>query len=179
MAISYTLLILAVLWAAFFLWPLVQRRLEGGRRNSIGSLSSSFTRPGSFTTGNGIAARVSSTRRLRPIATRPLPGPPVRTASFGDTARPQGLPMSSEAQRRRRDALVVLGGGVLATLLLAVVSASVVAWAVHALVDLAFASYIVALVQIRRRAEERRATVHFLPQPVVRPTLVLRRTASS
>lgn len=87
--------------------------------------------------------------------------------------------MSSDAQRRRRDALVILGGGVLATLLLAVVSASSVAWAVHALVDLAFAAYIVALVQIRRRADERRATVHFLPQPVVRPTLVLRRTAAS
>ena len=179
MAISYTLLILAVLWAAFFLWPLVQRRLEGGRRTSIGSLSSSFTRSGSFTTGNGLAARISSTRRIRPIATRPLPGPPARSASFGDDTRPQGLPMSSEAQRRRRDALVILGGGVLATLLLAVVSASTVAWAVHALVDFAFAAYIVALVQIRRRADERRATVHFLPQPVARPTLVLRRTASS
>ena len=179
MAIPYTLLILAVLWAAFFLWPLVQRRLEGGRRNSIGSLSSSFTRPGSFTTGNGMAARISSTRRIRPIATRPLPGPPARSASFGNDVRPQGLPMSSEAQRRRRDALVILGGGVLATLLLAVVSASGVAWAAHALVDLAFAAYIVALVQIRRRADERRATVHFLPQPVVRPTLVLRRSATS
>ena len=179
MAISYTILILAVLWAAFFLWPLVQRRLEGGRRNSIGSLSGALTRPGSFRTGNGIAARVSSTRRIRPIATRPLPGPPVRGAGFGDAARPQGLPMSTEAQRRRRDALVVLGGGVLATLLLAVVSASVVAWSVHLLVDLAFCAYIVALVQIRRRADERRATVHFLPQPVIRPTLVLRRTASS
>lgn len=179
MAISYTLLILAVLWAAFFLWPLVQRRLEGGRRNSIGSLSSSFTRPGSFTTGNGITARISSTRRIRPLATHPLPGPPARAAGFGDTARPQGLPMSTEAQRRRRDALVVLGGGVLATLLLAVVSASLVAWAVHGVVDVAFAAYIVALVQIRRRAEERRATVHFLPRTVATPTLVLRRTASS
>ena len=87
--------------------------------------------------------------------------------------------MSNEAQRRRRDALVILGGGVFATLMLAVASASSVAWAVHALVDLAFAAYIVALVQIRRRADERRATVHFLPQPVTRPTLVLRRTASS
>ena len=179
MAISYTILILAVLWAAFFLWPLVQRRLEGGRRNSIGSLSKSFGRPGSFTTGNGMAARISSTRRLRPIATRPLPGPPVRAAGFGTDARPQGLPMSTEAQRRRRDAFVILGGGVLATLLLAVMSASAIAWIVHALVDLAFAAYIVALVQIRRRADERRATVHFLPQPVIRPTLVLRRTASS
>ena len=87
--------------------------------------------------------------------------------------------MSSEAQRRRRDALVILGGGVLATLLLAVVSASSVAWAVHVFADFAFGAYIVALVQIRRRAEERRATVYFLPQPVARPTLVLRRTASS
>lgn len=87
--------------------------------------------------------------------------------------------MSADAQRRRRDALIVLGGGVLATLVLAVVSASVAAWAVHAIVVLAFAGYIVALVQIRRRAQERRATVHFLPQAVVTPTLVLRRSVSS
>jgi hypothetical protein len=64
-------------------------------------------------------------------------------------------------------------------LLLAVVSASAAVWALHLLADIAFVAYIVALVQIRRRAEERRATVHFLPQPVVTPTLVLRRSVSS
>jgi len=37
----------------------------------------------------------------------------------------------------------------------------------------------VALVHIRRRAQERQAKVHFLAQPTHTPSLVLRRTASS
>ena len=87
--------------------------------------------------------------------------------------------MSPGAQRRRRDALVMLAGAVVVTLLFGVVTGSLIAWAVHALTVVAFVAYIVALVHIRRRAEERRAKVHFLPQPVHSSSLVLRRTVSS
>lgn len=165
------ILILAVLWAAFFLWPLVQRRIAGGGRNSIGS----------FTKRVGVVGRVGGhlpTRSLSPLSMPELPGPP---AAFGAAAgKAEGLPMSPIAQRRRRDALVMLGGAVLVTLLVAVVSGSMIAWAVQLLATVGFAAYIVALVHIRRRAEERRATVHFLPQPTHHSSsLVLRRSASS
>lgn len=164
------ILILAVLWAAFFLWPLVQRRLSGGGRNSIGSFSKRV----------GVVGRVGGhlpTRSLSPLSMPELPAPP---AAFGAAAgKAEGLPMSPMAQRRRRDALVLLGGAVIATLLLAVVSGSMVAWAVQLLATAAFVAYVVALVHIRRRAEERRAKVHFLPQPTHTPSLVLRRTVSS
>ena len=87
--------------------------------------------------------------------------------------------MSPIAQKRRRDAFVVLGGAVVVTLLLAVVSASIIAWAVLGVTVVAFGAYVVALVHIRRRAQERQAKVHFLAQPTHTPSLVLRRTASS
>ena len=164
------ILILAALWAAFFLWPFVQRRLAGGGRDSIGS----------FSKGVGVVRRVGGhgpTRSLSPLA---MPELPARTAAFGAAAgKPEGLPMSPGAQRRRRDALVILGGAVVATLLLAVVSGNLIAWGVHAVTAVGFVAYIVALVHIRRRAEERRAKVHYFPQPAHTPSLVLRRSISS
>ena len=164
------ILILAALWAAFFLWPFVQRRLAGGGRDSIGS----------FSKGVGVVRRVGGhgpTRSLSPLA---MPELPARPAAFGTAAgKPEGLPMSPGAQRRRRDALVMLAGAVVVTLLFGVVTGSLIAWAVHALTVVAFVAYIVALVHIRRRAEERRAKVHFLPQPANSSSLVLRRTVSS
>lgn len=163
------ILILGVLWAAFFLWPLAQRRLEGGNRNSIGSFAKGLGAVGSL--------------RSRSLAPLPIPSTSARPLSAGTmepSVRAEGLPMSPIAQRRRRDALLVIGGAVLATLLLAVVTGSMIAWAVQLFTDVAFAAYVVALVAIRRRAEERQAKVHFLPQPVHTPSsLVLRRSVSS
>lgn len=164
------ILILAVLWAAFFLWPLVQRRLSGGGRDSIGSFSKRV----------GVVGRVGGhlpTRSLSPLSMPELPGP---LAALGSAAgKAEGLPMSPMAQRRRRDALVMLGGAVIATLLIALVTSSIVAWAVQILATAGFVAYVVALVHIRRRAEERRAKVHFLPQPTHTPSLVLRRSSVS
>lgn len=164
------ILILAVLWAAFFTWPLVQRRLSGTGRDSI----SAFSRRVNVV---GRLGGHRSSRSLSPLSMSALPGPPV---AFGaPVGKLAGLPMSAVAQRRRRDALVMLGGAVLATLLLAAVGANPILWAVHLLTDVLFVAYVVALVHLRRRSEEQQAKVHFLPQPTHTPSLVLRRTASS
>ncbi len=167
MAISI-ILILAVLWAAFFAWPPVQRRLAGTRRDSIGDFSKRLTSIGR------VGSHAPSPRRLSPA---PRPVSFVATPS----TRPAGLPMSAAAQKRRRDALAVLGVAVLGTLLLAVVSASMVLWALQVVTDLAFVGYVALLVHLRRRAEVRRASVHFLTSPAMPPSsaTVLRRTASS
>ena len=166
----YVLLILAVLWAAFFLWPLVQRRLAGGRRNSIGDFTKKVT----------VISRVGGHRTPRaPRGLVPLPTPGPANATPQTTA-PAGLPMSAEAQRRRRDALAILAVAALGTLLLAVVAANPVVWLVHIVADLLLIGYVGLLVSLRRRADERKAKVHFLPQPSLpSPALVLRRTASS
>ena len=87
--------------------------------------------------------------------------------------------MSPIAQKRRRDAFMVLGIAVVAFALLAVVTANVIAIGLSAVVSLAFVAYVVALVQIRRRSQERTAKVHYLPQPVHTRALVLHRSASS
>ena len=164
------ILILAVLWVAFFTYPLVQRRLTGGGRDSIGSFSKRVT----------VIGRVGAHRPTRSLAPLAMPTLPARQGAFGPPVGAHaGLPMSPMAQRRRRDALFVFAGAVVATLLLAVVSANSIAWLVQFASDAMFAAYVVALVVIRRRAEERRAKVHFLPQPTPAPSLVLRRTASS
>jgi Ca2+/Na+ antiporter len=87
--------------------------------------------------------------------------------------------MSPIAQKRRRDAFMVLAGGVVLTALLAFVTASVFAIGVFVVTALMFAAYVVALVQIRRRAQERSAKIHYLPQPVHGRPLVLHRSVSS
>lgn len=164
------ILILAVLWVAFFTYPLVQRRLSGGGRDSIGSFSKRVS----------AISRVGGHRSSRSLAPLAMPALAPRPAAFGPAGgRAEGLPMSPIAQKRRRDAFVILGGAVVATLLLAVVSASMVVWAVFAITVVLFGAYVMALVHIRRRAQESQAKVHFLPQPTHTPSLVLRRTASS
>ena len=169
MAISI-ILILAVLWAAFFAWPLVQRRFSGTRRDSIGDFSKRLTSIGRV----GGHAPAHAQRRMSPP---PRPVPFVATPS----ARPAGLPMSAAAQKRRRDALAVLGVAVLCTLLLAVVTGSMLLWALQIVTDLGFVAYVAVLVHLRRKAQERRASVHFLTPAVSQPSspMVLRRTASS
>ena len=163
------ILILAVLWAAFFAWPLVQRRLTGSRRDSIGDFSKRLTSIG----GTG---RPGRSRSPRPLDLRPRPVAFVATP----TRRPAGLPMSPDAQRRRRDALAVLGVAVLCSLLLAVVAGNMLLWVAQIVADLLFVGYIAMLVHLRRRAEERRASVHFLSEPATpsASAMVLRRTVS-
>lgn len=167
------ILILAVLWAAFFAWPLVQRRLSGSRRDSVGDFSKRLTSIGGA--GRSARGRGASSRRALPLQSRPV------AFVAKPSGRPASLPMSPAAQRRRRDALAILGVAVLGTLLLAVVTASVVLWAAHILADALFVGYLVVLVQLRRRADQRRADVHFLAEPAMTPApaMVLRRTASS
>jgi hypothetical protein len=170
LGISITILILAVLWAAFFLWPFLQRRLSGNRRDSIGDFSKKVSTLGSV----GMPAR----RRRAPALVAPRP---VAFKAAGVPRPTPGLPMSPVAQKRRRDALAVLTILALASLLLAIVAGGTLAWTFQILTDVLLVGYVVALVLLARRAHERRAQVHFLPAPA--PTqssaLVLRRTASS
>ncbi len=162
------ILILAVLWVAFFTWPLVQRRLSGGGRDSLGSL-----RPRRNPLGR-VAGR-SSAPALPAIAQRSIPATPFGTS----TAAPAGLPMSPIAQKRRRDAFLILGCAVFVTALLAVATGSVIAIGAFVATGALFAAYVVALVQIRRRAQERTAKIHYLPQAVHSRPLVLHRSVSS
>ena len=156
------ILILAVLWVAFFTWPLVQRRRSRDGRRSLGLLSR--------------VGRQSAPPSVTPIASRSIPASP-----FGvTTALPAaGLPMSPIAQKRRRDAFVVLGCAVMASALLAVFTGNLIMILASVAVAALFIAYVVALVQLRRRSQERSAKVLYMPQPVQSRQLVLHRSVSS
>ncbi|MGZ4676052.1 MAG: hypothetical protein ACXVJ7_13905 [Acidimicrobiia bacterium] len=166
------ILILAVLWAAFFLWPTLQRRMSGTSRNSIGDFSRRVTALGSL----GGGARPSRSR-ITPLA---MPKP-VAFKAAGARPATTGLPMSPVAQKRRRDALAVLAVAAFGSLLLALVIGGTLLWTVQLVADLLFVTFVVALVMIAKQARARRAPVHYLsaPSPTQSSALVLRRTGSS
>ena len=170
MGISITILILAALWAAFFLWPFLQRRLSGRNRDSIGDFSKRVSKLGHV----GIPHR----RRQLPVLANPRP---VAFKAAGVPRPTPGLPMSPVAQKRRRDALAGFAILALVTLVLAVVVGGMLFWAIQLVADVLLVGFVVALVQLARKAHERKAPVHFLPAaaPVQSSALVLRRTASS
>jgi hypothetical protein len=181
------LVVLALLWAAFFLWPLVSNRSSERRVDSIGDFSYRLGVIGK-TGGHSRRRRrpapeaipVAMPRPVRP--TRPLGAPdPRTTAAVARQAAVLGLPKPggmSRAQRRRRDVLLVLGVACLSTALLALVAGNSLFWVVQGLTDLLLVGYLVLLVRMRRTEEERRAKVHYLPAPAPAPALVLRRSAS-
>lgn len=169
MGISITILILAALWAAFFLWPFMQRRLSGRNRDSISDFSKRVSKLGHVA--------LPSRRRQLPVLVSPRP---VAFKAAGVPRPTPGLPMSAVAQKRRRDALMVFGVLALGSLVLAVAMGGMALWTLQLVTDVLLVGYVVALVLLARRAHERKAQVHFLPPaPVQSSALVLRRTASS
>ena len=170
MGISITILILAALWATFFLWPFLQRRFSGRSRDSIGDFSRRVTKLGHV----GLPSR----RRQLPVLAAPRP---VAFKAAGAPRPTTGLPMSPAAQKRRRDALLCFTVLALGSLVLAVMVGGMLAWALQIVTDVLLVGFVVTLVLLARRAYERQAQVHFLPTPapVHSSALVLRRTASS
>lgn len=177
------LVVLALLWAAFFVWPLLSNRTSERRVDSIGD----------FTHKLGVIGKTGGHKLRRRPAPSPIPvalprtravGPAVprstmtvaRHAAVAGLPRPGGM---TRAQRRRRDVLLVLGVGVLSSLLLAVIAGNTLFWFVQLFADAMLAAYVVLLVRMKRVAEERRAKVHYLPGPAPAPALVLRRSSAS
>jgi hypothetical protein len=178
------LVVLALLWAAFFLWPLLSNRTSERRVDSIGD----------FTRKLGIIGKTGGHKLRRRPAPAPIPVNPVamprpravgaaaprsmsaRQAAVAGLPRPGGM---TRSQRRRRDVLLVLGVGVLSSLLLALVAGNSLFWFVQLFADVLLVSYVALLVRIKRTADERRAKVHYLPAPAPAPALVLRRSSAS
>jgi hypothetical protein len=174
------LVVLALLWGAFFLWPLLSGRRSGTRSDSIGDFSYRL----------GVIGKTGGHRRRRPQPQTPaiqvsMPPsiPPARplhargpVVRGHGPVRPQAM---SRAQRRRRDVLLILGVGVLSSLLLAVVAGNPLFWLVQAFTDVMLVAYLALLVRMKNAALERRAKVHYLPAPQAAPALVLQRSRAS
>jgi hypothetical protein len=175
------LVVLALLWGAFFLWPLLSGRRSGTRADSIGDFSYRL----------GVIGKTGGHRRRRPQPSQtpaiqvamPPAIPPARPLHARGPVvrgplpvRPQAM---SRAQRRRRDVLLILGVGVLSSLLLAVVAGNPLFWLVQAFTDVMLVAYLALLVRMKNAALERRAKVHYLPAPQAAPALVLQRSRAS
>jgi hypothetical protein len=175
------LVVLALLWGAFFLWPLVSGRRSGQRADSIGDFSYRL----------GVIGKTGGHRRRRPappqqpaiqVAMPPAipPARPLgasRPVARGYGAAPQ--PTMTRSQRRRRDVLLILGVGVLSSLLLAIVAGNPLFWLVQGFTDVLLVTYLALLVRMKNAALERRAKVHYLPAPPPAPALVLQRSRVS
>ncbi|MFZ4584797.1 MAG: hypothetical protein ACOYNI_06160 [Acidimicrobiia bacterium] len=166
------LLILAALWAAVLVPPLVRARAErglGGLPRGLGGLGSA-----------------------RPTAlTRPLAGPvrPIGAAHPYAVGFARAKAMTP-VQRRRRDVLVALAGAAGFFSLVALVMQSVLTMLLALVCVGALIAYCAALVQLKQqriaaRAEqaanlERAVKVRYLPtRRSTVPAAMLRRTASS
>ena len=166
------LVVLAVLWAAFFLWPLLQGRSSGRRADSVGDFSYRL----------GVIGKTGGHLHLH--RRRPTPSPiplgvePARALAAASAPSIRSG-STSRAQRRRRDVLLVLGCAVLSTLLLALLAGSPLFWMVQLLADALLGAYVVLLVRMKRATVERRVKVHYLPPVRSAPAMALRRTASS
>jgi len=159
------LLILAVIWAAVLIPPLLGARAEARPADSIGD----FRR------------QLSVLRRTAPVSMPPahtmgnvVPIVPVQPAVVvRDSARRR------RTLKRRRDVFYALLTAMGGSLLLAVVGLKAML-GLHLLLDVAFAGYVAMLVRMRNETAERDMKVRFLPQhgSAAEPVLALRRSAN-
>lgn len=161
------LLILAVVWAAVLVPPMLRSRADGRPSDSISQFRRHL-RVLHRTTPHGLAP-VGQT--IPPVAT-PYYGAPV-TMRAADLSR-------RRAQERRKVVLVGLLGLMGATLVLGLLPPLRLLLVAHVITDLLFAAYCALLVRMRSVATEREQKLRFLPRQGdfnAEPALVLTRTA--
>jgi hypothetical protein len=168
------LILLAAIWAAFLLPPILRARAENRPSGSITDFRRQL-RTLARTSPAGYSAPMRAVGGpLRPVAA------PVRTRSAASPATPGGLARSRRAVKRRRDIFVGLLVAMAGSLVLGFLPQLRALWAVHVALDVVFAAYVGLLVYLRNLAAEREMKVRFLPtanaQP--EPALLYRRSGS-
>jgi hypothetical protein len=147
------LLILAVLWAAVLVPPVLRSRSES-RRGGVGDLHS---RLGALNHRRSPAGSMGAPAGRAPLRSVP-PVQPARARATGRTRGPRPVPgaaaalpsgMMTPAQKRRRNVLVILIGAAIVSLGLAVL-VSPMLWIVQGVADVLLAVYLYLLV-LRRR----------------------------
>jgi hypothetical protein len=179
------ILVLAVLWAAVLLPPILRARAEGGGSGISGGIAEVMS------TFSSLAARLrGDDPDLPPVS--PQFGPVGQINGVGPGRKPGGM---TPAQRRRRDVLVGLLCAAGITLVMALFSGgNVVFLALQVLSDLLLGAYVYLLLQFKSREQERRTKVRPLygngngqlqpvapladPYSASDPALALHRTAS-
>lgn len=170
------LIVLAAVWAAFLLPPILRARSE---HRPSGSISDFRRQLHVLSRTSPAAAGRASMQHLAPG--RVVPIRPVTRAAMGPVGgTPLRLGRSRQSVKRRRDVflglLVAMGG----SLVLGLLPPLRALWAVHLVLDVLFVAYVGALIYLRNLAAEREMKVRFLPPTVgtPEPALLYRRSAN-
>jgi hypothetical protein len=166
------LLILAGIWAAVILVPLVRAKTEGSLGDSIGSFRRHLsilerTAPSVVPPANRLRAPRAG---VSPNAQRQMAASRVLVESGYPRARrrrPVGPGMAAarrrQSQRRRRDVLLALLAGMGGSFLLGMVNGLRIMLLVNVCIDLMFVGYVMLLIRLRNMAAEREVKLMFLP----------------
>ena len=185
------LVILALIWVAVLVPPIIRRRSERRPADSISAFRRQLTvlrrtrpyaparglvpeRPRAHAYVAGPAAPVTSLSARRSMATaRARQARPVAPRALAVA----GLPSTrTRTLRRRRDVFVVLLGAAVLTLLLGLIPALRVVLYAHLVVDVLLGAYVALLVRQRGVAAEQDMKVRFFPGPQAQEPAMLRRT---
>jgi hypothetical protein len=172
------LLVLAGIWGAVLVPPLLRGRAEGRPADSIVDFRrqlSVLRRTSPLASSQASASALADVAQ-RSFAMSAMSAGPV---GVGATVGPASAARRLRTQRRRREVFFSLLGGVAGTLLLGLIPGLHAVLMVNVLVDIAFAGYLFALLRFRNLAAEREMKLRFLPQPRrIEPALLLRRSAN-
>jgi hypothetical protein len=162
------LLILAVIWAAVLIPPLMGARAEGRPADSIGDFRRQLT-----------VLRRAAPASMPPAHTMAtmgnvVPIVPVEQLQLRATASRQ------RTLKRRRDVFYALLSAMAGTLVLGLVPGMRALLGLHLVLDALFVGYVALLLRMRNETAEREMKVRFLPQagPAPEPLLALRRSAN-
>ena len=187
------LLILAAIWAAVLVPPIIRSRADGRPADSISDFRNRLHVL--QRTGPTVVAPANSLRDARgggllgsgsaPFRSArgaiPSYGQPVRRSASSSRPALSGTEASRRARtlKRRRDVLFGLLASMGGTLVLSFIPAFSALLFLHLLLDLVFVGYVALLVRLRSAAAEREMKLRFLPNSSApEPALVLRRSAN-
>ena len=165
------LIVLAALWAAFLLPPILRARAENRPSGSISDFRRQLRTLARTSPAGSLPVGVTPMRRPIGQPAGPLLG----------VAKPSGLARSRRAVKRRREVFVGLLVAMGASLVLGMHPALRAAWALHVALDVLFVAYVGMLVYLRNLAAERDMKVRFLPTAASsspEPALLYRRSGS-
>jgi hypothetical protein len=167
------LIVLAAVWAAFLLPPILRARQEHRPSGSI----TDFRRQLHVlarSTPAGIGPQTIP-GRVVPLRPHTVAGPAA--VHYGPTPTPMRLGRSRQTVKRRRDIFVGLLVAMAGSLVLGALPPLRILWTIHVLLDVLFVAYVAALVYLRNLAAEREMKVRFLPTAAApEPALLLRRS---
>lgn len=167
------LIVLAAVWAAFLLPPILRARSEHRPSGSITD----------FRRQLHVLSRTTPAGPGGPqFPGRAMVQSPGRVVPIRNGMSPVGAPLRLGRKRatvkRRRDVFVGLLVAMAGSLVLGALPPLRVLWTIHVLLDVLFAAYVGALIYLRNQAAERDMKVRFLPQAAPEPALLLRRSAN-